>query len=113
MRPVPEIAGVDLAFGNTKHLPPMTEIPQEFQNGRSPWSNLFHRWFYSGLPATVEFYPKEGVNPEKALKAISAIMVSFEPKHEHKEAGVTFLLSQWFDKVVIPAEGEKPESVFP
>ena len=29
--------------------------------------------------------------------AIAAILASFEPKHEHKEAGAAYLLSQWFE----------------
>jgi hypothetical protein len=46
-----------------------------------------------------EIKPKEGVDVDKALRHIQAIMRSYQPKHEHKEAAVAYLLSQWFDDV--------------
>ena len=110
MRAVPDISQVAIAFGDIKHLPPMKEIPEEFHRGRTKWNDLFGRWFYSGLPGTTEFYPKEGVDPQKAIRAVQAIMCSFEPKHEHKEAGVAFLLSEWFEDVKVPAEAPKATS---
>jgi hypothetical protein len=38
------------------------------------------------------------VDTNKALAHIQCIMMSFEPKHEHKTAGVAFLLDEWFSK---------------
>ena len=35
----------------------------------------------------------------KAIRHLKAILVSYDPKHEHKEAGVAFLLSEWFEDV--------------
>ena len=43
--------------------------------------------------------PKEGVDTKKALRHVKAVLGSWEPKHEHKEAGVAFLLNEWFDDV--------------
>jgi hypothetical protein len=33
-------------------------------------------------------------------------MRSFEPKHEHKIEGVAYLMSQWFEKILIPQDKE-------
>ena len=112
MREIPEINGLDTAFGNIQHLPPVSQIPEKFQNHETPWCVLVSLWFFNGLPKETDFHPKEGVDPIKALRAIAAIMRSFEPKHEHKEAGCAFLLSEWFKKVVIPATEKEPERVF-
>ena len=87
------------AFGGDmkKLLPPMSEIPEEFKNGRGKWSDFFGKWYFSGLPKTTQMRPKEGVETSKAISHIRAVMASWEPSHEHKEAGCAFLLSEFFD----------------
>jgi hypothetical protein len=47
--------------------------------------------------------PKEVIDKLGALRQINCVLRSFEPKHEHKIAGVAFLLNEWF----------RPESVLP
>jgi len=49
--------------------------------------------------------PNDGIDQNKALRHIKAILGSFEPKHEHKEAAAAYLLSLWF-KSVKYAKGE-------
>jgi len=101
MKPIPDIT--DLVFGNIKHLPPMNEIPKCFSMGSNTFQNRFiGQWFFRGLTATdiAKLIPKQGVDKEKALIAIVAILRSFEPKHEHKEAGCAYLLSEWFETPV-------------
>lgn len=111
MIPVPDVNGLSVAFGNVAHLPPMKDIPEEFKGHRgNKWTELFSQWFYSGLPKGTEFVPKPGVDKSKALAAIRAVMVSFEPKHEHKEAGVAYLLSEWFDDIKVPDVAPKDTS---
>lgn len=90
------------------YLPAMKDIPQEFKDGRTEWNKLFSRWFYRGLPKETEFVPKDGIDPKEALRHIKYCMGSWEPKHEHKEAGVAYLLSLWFDKVNAPTETPHP-----
>jgi hypothetical protein len=94
------LTALDVAFGGAAHgmrelLPPYESIPKEFRNNRTEWNRLFSDWFYRGL-SSLELEPKEGIDKHAALAHIRAVMSSFEPKHEHKEAGVAFLLSQWF-----------------
>lgn len=54
-------------------------------------------WFHCGLKK-LEVVPKEGIDPQKALGHITAIMRSFEPEHGHKEAGCAYLCSLWFEE---------------
>lgn len=95
------ITDVELAFpARVKHLmPPMLQIPAEFRNGRSPWCRLASDWFAHGLrdPA---FHMTPGIDGNNATRQLSAILRSFEPKHEHKEAAVAYLASLWFVRVV-------------
>lgn len=94
------ISDVELAFpAKVKHLmPDMKDIPEEFKQfcGRgTKWNQLFSDWFYSGL-SKLDLVPKDGIDKNLALRHIRAVMGSFEPKHEHKEAAVAYLLSLWF-----------------
>ena len=81
-------------------LPPYAEIPPEFKdfNGHNKWLQTTTDWFFCGLTGA-QWTPKEGIDTAVALRHLSAIMWSWEPKHEHKEAGVAYLMSQWFDDV--------------
>jgi hypothetical protein len=92
-----KIDGVSSIFGGDmkKLLPPLAEIPEQFQRGRTEWNKLFSDWFFGGLKS-FDCVPKDGIDRQEAMKHISAIMRSWEPQHEHKEAGVAFLLSEWF-----------------
>lgn len=99
--PVPEISDVELAFPATAldWMPEWDAIPAEFKDGRTEWNKIALQWFRYGLPAEVEFYPYVGVDPEKAVRAIQATLGSYAPKHQHKEAAVAFMLSEWFGKI--------------
>lgn len=97
-----EVTDLDIAFGaNIEKLMPKG-IPKDFYRGRTEQNDIVSKWFYNGLPKGTEFIPKEGIDKNKALRHIKAILVSFEPSHEDKEASCAYLLSQWFEKVIIP-----------
>lgn len=85
-------------------LPPYKDIPDEFKQGRTEWNKVFSKWFHTGLPKGTQFIPKEGVNLDDAMRHVKYCMRSWEPKHEHKEAGVAYLMSLWFERVEIPTE---------
>lgn len=98
---VPEVNGIDMVFGGgaMKILPPMKDIPEEFKRwSGTKWNKVVSDWFYKGIEGAV-WTPKEGVETKKALAAIRCCIGSFEPAHEHKEAGCAYLLSQWFENV--------------
>lgn len=106
--PASDLASVDLAFGGDmeKLLPKRKDIPKEYWEHYDGKQDVFTRWFYKGLPEDTKFTPREGINSENTLKHIRAIMASWEPKHEHKTAGCSYLIDLWFEKVKIP-EDEK------
>lgn len=62
------------------------------------WVQVQRDWFYNGLQ-DVESYPKAGVDPAAAWRHLKTIQGSFEPKHEHKEIAVAYLMSLWFDRI--------------
>ena len=102
MLAVPEVTPLDAAFGGgaMKILPPYKDIPDEFKdwNSRNKWVQVVTDWFFRGLK-NCKWTPKPGVDTKKALAAVQCCIGSFEPSHEHKEAGCAYLLSQWFDDV--------------
>lgn len=97
---VQEVTGLDLVFGGDmkKLLPAMTEIPQEFQQGHTKWNKVVSDWFFYGLK-NIQWKPRGGVDEDMALRHVKAVMGSWEPQHEHKEAGCAYLLSEFFDDV--------------
>lgn len=99
---IQEVSGVDLAFGGDmkKLLPKWDDIPEEYRNmnGITKWNKMVSDWFFCGIK-DLKLKPKDGIDTHKAMSHIRAIMSSWEPKHEHKEAGCAYLLSQWFDDV--------------
>lgn len=98
-----EVSQVELAFPANvigKFLPPKDDIPEEYWDGHE-MTRLASHWFYHGLKGYT-FVPKEGVDRTKALRQIGACLGSFEPKHEHKEAGVGYLLDLFFKEIKEP-----------
>lgn len=93
-----DVTDVELAFGGKsmeKLLPKWSDIPEEFKNRTTKWNKLFRLIFFKGeAPGTIASV--EGIDPHKAGRHLRAIMKSWEPKHEHKEAGVAYLMSLWF-----------------
>lgn len=82
------------------YLPLWDEIPEEFkQHDHTKWNQKFNTLFFVG--AQIKLEPKKGIDPAKAWAHIRACMGSFEPKHEHKEAGVSYLMSLWFDDIIL------------
>lgn len=100
-----EVDDITLAFPASvvgTLLPPMAEIPEMFHEWRPAdpdarrWTDLADTWFALGLNGY--FVPKEGIDSEAARRHLRAVMGSFEPKHEHKIAGVAWLMSLWFER---------------
>jgi hypothetical protein len=108
MLPIPDLDAVDVSFGNIKHMPRQADIPEQFKrNSGTPFNDAVSKWFFNGAQSfgsdglqigNDTFTPKEGVDGKKALRAIKAVLGSFEPKHEHKESACAFMLSEWFDR---------------
>lgn len=84
-------------------LPAEREIPEEFWRPND-WERFAMHWFMHGLTESAEFYCKDGVDGATAVRHLQAILGSYQPKHEHKIAGVAYLCSLWFDKVLIDGD---------
>lgn len=100
-----EVSQMELVFGGNMSILMITmkDIPKDFHSLQgTEWNKIIARWFFGGLPQGTKFIPKEGIDKNKALRHLKAIMGSFEPKHEHKEACCAYLLSLWFEKIEIP-----------
>jgi hypothetical protein len=95
-----EVTETEMIFGSNalNLIPKFSEIPVEFVNGNTKWNKIFNDWFFNGL-RNVGFIPKENINLKIALRHIKTIMGSYEPQHEHKEAAVAYLLSEFFDDI--------------
>lgn len=78
-----------------KLLPPMSEIPVEFHRHTNTWCSFAMSLFFKGgaLPKC-----KDGIDPNKAARHLKAVLGSFEPKYEHKEAGAGWLMSLWYEQ---------------
>lgn len=90
------ITDLEIAFGTTKLLPPYEIVPEEFKRGNQ-YTRLLNCMF-SAVPlpeGNVVF--KEGFAdseaPGKLRRVIEAHLRSYQPKHEHKIAGLGFLVS--------------------
>lgn len=92
------LSDLDMAFGGIDGImPAMSDIPEEYPNS-SKWRSSFSHFFYLGA-RDLEFFPKEGIDPKLAWRHVRTIMGSFMPKHEHKEAACSYLMSLWFDDI--------------
>ncbi len=100
MLEIKEVSDLDIAFSsNVDHLlPAWDDIPEEFKRGRTKWNKIISDWFFSGLTNS-KWHSKEGVDSDKAMRMVQACLRSWEPKHEHKEAGCAYMLSEWFEDV--------------
>ena len=91
------ITDLELAFGTTKLLPPFELVPEQFRRGNA-YTRLLDCMF-SGAPlpdAEVAFRPGFD-DPDASMllaRAVRAHLRSWEPKHEHKIAGLGYLISQ-------------------
>lgn len=101
----------DLQFAFPAHvvgvlLPEKDEIPKAFLRGDpsvSEWIEFQRRWFMDGLTKESGFVGvslKDGIDGERAFRHLGAVQKSYEPSYEHKEAGVAWLASLWFHKVL-------------
>lgn len=100
---IQEVTDAEMIFGaKVEHLmPAYKDIPAEFKKvGASKWERVADRWFARGLKG-VEFVHKSNVDLTQALRHLTTIMNSYEPKHEHKIAAVAYLMSLWFEDITV------------
>jgi hypothetical protein len=116
------------AYVVEKLLPPRGVIPRDYhedwirhipieqlgtetcpQGGHLYWLTITSAWFHGAAvmkERRITFVSKEGIDHRLALRHLSACLRSYEPQHEHKIAGVAWLMSQWFDRVEVLADSK-------
>lgn len=102
MIPIPHLTPVDVAFpARAKWIPPMAEIPAQFHRPtETKGGRLFLDIFRGGVDyRTLGMLARDGVDPEKAWKALQVCATTFGIQHEHKEAAFAFLVDQWFTDI--------------
>jgi hypothetical protein len=91
-----------VVFGaSAKDYPAYEQIPEQFHCGRrTVFNKAFSGLFYSG--GKLEDYGIR-IKPEmcrgSVISAIRALMSSWSPKHEVKEATVAWALSEWCEAI--------------
>lgn len=102
------IDDVTLAFpaAVSELLPPADQIPDDYP-GREFWLRFAERWWAGTLPEGTEMHAQAGVDAQAAGRHLTAILRSFEPKHEHKISGAAWLACRWFAPPAHPTE--RPE----
>lgn len=95
----PVFDGVAAAFGaQGLDYPSRENIPAQFYNGNTPYNRAFSTLFFQG--GSLDQFGlsfKAGIDHTQAMTAIRALMCSWAPKHEIKEATVAWALSEWCD----------------
>jgi hypothetical protein len=94
------VTAPQMAFGPARWsdlAPSYNDIPEEFKDHHNPWVKLIGWWFFKGLSGSITLKAKPGFDHNAALSHVAAMMKSWEPKHEHKEAAAAYLMSLWFE----------------
>lgn len=104
MPEIPEVSKLEQAWGTVAHLPALADIPAEFDShrGNNPATAFVSTAFFNGWAAALAKYnlhpryPMTQAQGDAVILLLSAHMKSWEPQHEHKEAGCGMLLDRWF-----------------
>jgi hypothetical protein len=95
------VTDLDLAFPSHvigSYLPLEKDIPKEFWKCHNTFNEMSESIFL-GTTANWGFQLNQGIDLEMFKRHIKTCLGSFEPKHEHKIAGVAYLLSLWCSEV--------------
>lgn len=87
------ITDLEAAFSTMRLLPAWEEIPEGFRRGNR-YTELAAAIFYGWELPKGGIEMKEGFDPQALNRAVRAHLQSFGPKHEHKIAGVGFMIAQ-------------------
>lgn len=87
------ISDPEMAFSTERLLPAWEDIPEEFKTGNL-YTQLASALFYGLELPDCQIDMKEGFDPKALNRAVRAHLQSCSPKHEHKIAGVGFMIAQ-------------------
>lgn len=104
---VVSITDVECAFSTTRLLPAVEDIPAEFKSQRgNVYTRIADSIFMGTALPEAEIEMKEGFEPGSVNRCVRAHLSSWSPKHQHKIAGVGFMISMTMD-VTEKAKEEK------
>lgn len=89
---VASITDVELVFSTSRLLPAWEEIPDDFRRGNL-YTEIASAIFYGTTLPDSFIDLKPGFTQEKIVRLVRSHLRSFAPKHEHKIAGVGYMLS--------------------
>lgn len=98
---IPEQSGLTAAFGaDLNAYPPLDDMPDEYQRNRAEGCEIASSLFYKGGKMS-DFGRalKKGVDNEKFLLTLRALLSSYSPKHEQKIATVGLLIDTYTEKL--------------
>jgi hypothetical protein len=88
---------LDCAFGaDIRDYPPYETIPEQFRRGNTPANDVVGTLFYKG--GSLDQFGlrlKPGVDRSAFYGALKAMLCSFAPKHEHKDAACAWLVHEF------------------
>lgn len=87
------ISDVEMAFSTERLLPAWDDIPDEFRHGNL-YTKLADAIFCGHELPECEIKMNAGFTPEALNRAARAHLQSWGPKHEHKIAGVGYMIAQ-------------------
>jgi hypothetical protein len=90
----PEVSGVDMAFPTVDTDMVLLEEAKErgYLHGDKQGNKDFSTWFYTGIE---EVTVKDVDNAQEGFRYFRALMRSFSPKHEHKDAVCGMLIDEF------------------
>lgn len=93
----PAFDGISAAFGaRLKDYPKYEDIPEVFRRGNTPFNKAVSSLFFTGGSLQDHGLKlKAGTDRGEFFTALRALLTSFDPKHEHKEATAAWLLSEY------------------
>lgn len=86
------ITAPEWAFSTERLLPAWDDVPEDFRKGNI-YTELASAIFYGTEMPECRIVLNEGVEAEKLNRCIRAHLNSYGPKHEHKIAGVGYMIS--------------------
>jgi len=103
--PLFDVSDADVAFGCRGNVYPIKRedshaIARELHRERDVFSALF---FNGGSMRQHGLRPRDGVDEQKAHRALRALMCSFDPPHEVKEATCALAIHRWWQFQDAPA----------
>ncbi|APO93380.1 hypothetical protein BI313_00925 (plasmid) [Xanthomonas vesicatoria] len=86
------VSDVEMAFATERLLPAYEQVPQEFRVGNL-YTQLASAIFFQQPLPDARLVLKPGFSAEPLRRAVQAHLRSWGPKHEHKIAGVGYMIA--------------------